>query len=109
MANLEDHPNPVPAPAEKLNKETKDGAARRGKDDRADDELAAKAQEANDAAAKAAKNAERAYKFAEEAKNRVADANNVAQNAKSIAVDGALFGAGAMIVAMFAVYGTLIN
>ena len=67
-------------------------------------------QSSNDLAATAIMYAARANKISEAAISKgSAAAINVAQNAKSIAVYGALFGAGAMIVAMFAVYGTLIN
>ncbi len=76
--------------------------------DRPPEKLLAMAQASNDAAATAAKNAAGAHKIAEEATNKAAVANKVAQSAKSVAVAGALFGAGAAVVALLA-YVNLVN
>jgi hypothetical protein len=109
MAHVEDYPSPVAKPAEKPDKRGSADAAQPEKSDGPSDTLVTMAQAAKDAAKKANKNAERAYKSTEDATNSAAVANGVALSAKSIAVIGALFGAAATVVALLAVYGTLIG
>ena len=109
MADAENHPSPVAKPAEKPDKRGSTGAAQPETSDGPSNTLVTMAQAAKDAAEKPNKNAERAYKSAEDATNSAAVANGVALSAKSIAVIGALFGAAATVVALLAVYGTLIG
>ena len=108
MTSAKDTPDPVAKPRG-LNKEVSDRVARPEKVDRPAEKLFAVAQASNDAAATASKNAAGAYKIAEEATSRAAEANKVALSARNVAVVGALFGAGATVVALLAVYVNLIN
>jgi hypothetical protein len=74
------------------------------------EEFLAVLQESNDLATTATMNAVRANKMAEGACSKAAaEVINVAQGAKALALIGALFGAAATVVALLAVYGTLIG